>query len=153
MTEPNGKRAHPPGDVFKLLLAEVIEGVIELIAHFIAHHPAEADPTGLGQTLQSGGQIYPVAVDVGVLDDDIALVDADPELDPLLRWNGSVALHHPALHLDSTSDRIDNAGKFDQQAVAGGLDDATAVLFDFRIDQLAEVGLEPSVRSLLICAH
>jgi hypothetical protein len=34
----------------------------------------------------------------------------------------------------TTAHRIDDAGKLDQQAVAGGLDDAAAVLGDLRID-------------------
>ena len=48
-----------------------------------------------------------------------------------------IALGHPALHLGGAAQRVDDAGELDQQAVAGGLDDAAAVLGDLRVDQLA----------------
>ena len=36
-----------------------------------------------------------------------------------------IAVDHRPLHLDRAADRIDDAGKFYQQAVAGGLDNPT----------------------------
>ena len=51
--------------------------------------------------------------------------------------DAGVPLGHRLLHLDRAAHRIDDAGKFHQQAVAGGLDDAAVVLGDLRIDELA----------------
>ena len=51
--------------------------------------------------------------------------------------DAGVPLGHRPLHLDRAAHRIDDARELDQQAVAGGLDDAAAVLGDLRIDQLA----------------
>ena len=45
------------------------------------------------------------------------------------------------LHRDRAAHRIDDAGKLDKQAVAGGLDDAAVMLGDCRIDDLAPVRL------------
>ena len=61
---------------------------------------------------------------VVVLDDDIALVDADAKLDALVFRDGGVALGHAALHRGREGDRLDNAWKLYQHAVARGLDDA-----------------------------
>ena len=43
--------AHRPGDVLDLLLAQILEGEVELVAHLVAHHAADADAARLGQGL------------------------------------------------------------------------------------------------------
>ena len=64
-----------------------------------------------------------------------------------------VALGHRLLHLDRAAHRIDDAGELDQQAVAGGLDDAAVVLGDLRVDQLAAERFEPFERAFLVRPH
>jgi hypothetical protein len=44
---------------------------------------------------------------------------------------------------------VDDARKFRQQAVAGGLDDAAVMLGDLRIDELPAMRLEALERALL----
>ena len=58
-----------------------------------------------------------------------------------------------ALHLDRAAHRIDDAGELDQQAVAGGLDDAAAMLGDLGIDERLSTGLEPGERAFLVGTH
>jgi len=48
------------------------------------------------------------------------------------------------------SDRVDDAGEFDQKSVAGGLDEAALVIRDLRIDQLGAQGLETRERAFLV---
>jgi hypothetical protein len=49
--------------------------------------------------------------------------------------------------------RIDGAGKFHKHAIASGLDDATTMRGDLRVDQLAAMRLELFVRPFLVCTH
>ena len=56
----------------------------------------------------------------------------------------------PLLHLDRAAHRIDDAGKLDQQAVAGGLDDAAAVLGDLGVDELGADRLQRGERAFLV---
>ena len=72
-----------------------------------------------------------------LLDDHVAEIDADAKPDAPLVGHIGLAVDHPALHLDGAAHRVDDAGEFRQQAVAGVLDDAAAMLLDLRIDQLA----------------
>jgi hypothetical protein len=47
----------------------------------VAHRPGNADPAGLGERFQACRDIDAVAEDVAFLDNDVAEVDADAELD------------------------------------------------------------------------
>jgi hypothetical protein len=63
------------------------------------------------------------------------------------------AILHPLLHHDGTAHGIDNRCELDQHAVAGGLEDASAVLVDQRIDQFTPMALENGERPFLVRAH
>jgi hypothetical protein len=129
--------AHGSCDVLDLLLAEIIEGDVEPIAHLLVRRGAEADPARLSQRFEPGGNVDPVAKDVAILDDDVADIDAHAKFDaPLCRYCG-VAGDHLALHLDRTAYRVDDAGELDKEAVTGGLDDPAAVLLDTGIAEFA----------------
>ena len=128
----------------------VVECDIELVADMVVHRPRHADAAGLGQGFEPRRDVDPVAVDVVVVDDDVAEIDADAELQPPLRLDVGVALGHPALHLDSKAHRVDDAGELDQHAVAGGLDDAAAVLGDLGVAQFGPDPLERGERPLLV---
>jgi hypothetical protein len=112
--KPHSVHAQRAGDVFEALLAEIIEGGIDL-AHSVRMHPAgNADAAGLGQPFEPCGEVDPIAENVAVLDDDVALVDADAELDPLFGWHVRVPVRQRPLHLDGAAHRVDDAGKFHQ---------------------------------------
>src|SRR5260221_250486 len=79
---------------------------------------------GVGEGFEAAGDSDVIDVDVVGVDDDVAEIDAHAHLDAPVDRNVGVALGHAALHFDRAAHRIDNAGKLDQDAVAGGLDDA-----------------------------
>ena len=73
-----------------------------------------------------------------------------------MRLSVPAPVFHPGiacLHHDRAAHRIDDAGKFHQQAVARSLDEATAVLGDLRIEELAAQRFETFERAFLIHAH
>ena len=144
---------HRAGDVLDLLLAEIVERDIELVADFVAHDAADADAARFGETFEAGGEIDPVAENVAVLDDDVALVDADAEVDALVGRDAFVAFRHRALHLDRTAHRADDAGEFDQQPVAHRLDDAALMLLDPGVAEIAPDRAQGRERALLVPAH
>jgi hypothetical protein len=55
--------------------------------------------------------------------------------------------------LNGAAHRVDDARKFHQYSVAGGLDDAAAVLPDLGVDELAPMRLEALESALLVCTH
>ena len=153
--QSDAKGRDRPDDVLDGLLAEILERDVEPVADLdlVAHRARHADAARLGQLLQTRGHVHAVAEDVVVLEDHVAEVDADAELDPAGRRHVGVAPRHAALDLDRALHRVGNALELDQQAVAGGLDDAAPVLGDRRVDQLEPVGLEARERAGLVGLH
>jgi hypothetical protein len=107
----------------------------------------------IGQGLDPRGDIDPVAIEVVALDDHIAEIDADAQFDAALCAGIRAPLLHRLLHLDCAAHRIDDARKFHQHAVAGGLDDAAVVRGDLRIDELGAQRFEAFERPLLVRPH
>ena len=60
----------------------ILEAQVHLAFDVVVNGSGHADTTRIGQALQPGGHIDPVAVDVVALDDNVADVDADAELEP-----------------------------------------------------------------------
>src|SRR5215813_14731887 len=81
LRENSAISAHRPGDVLDLLLAHVLEGDGELVAHLISYHPADADAAWFRQAFKARCDVDPVAEDVVIVDDDVAEINADPEID------------------------------------------------------------------------
>src|SRR5262249_46989453 len=94
-----------------------------------------------------------VAIDVLVINDDIAHVETNSKLNtPLLR-NLDIALGHLPLNIDSTAHAVDDTGKLYKQAVARRLDNASTVLRDLGIDDRASMALERGQCAFFIQAH
>ena len=98
----------------------------------------QTDGAGLGDTLQSRGDINAVAHQVAVTFlDDVPDMNAYAELDALLRRKASVALDHAVLYLNGTTHSIDRATELDNRAIACPLDNAPVVHGDDGINQIA----------------
>jgi hypothetical protein len=136
-----------------LLLAQILKGKGQPVAHLVVDRVGDEHPAGIGQGFDPRGDVDAVAIEVVALDDHVAEVDADAQFDVVIRANARVSLGHRLLHRDRAAHRIDDTGELDQHAVAGGLDDAAMVLGDFRIDQLPPQRLEAFERAFLIHPH
>ena len=82
----------------------------------------ETKPAGRRQGLQPRRDIDAVAVERAVLDDDVADIDADAQLQPPPGRHGRVLARQPLLDRKGGLDGGDDAGELHQQAVAGGVD-------------------------------
>src|SRR5271157_2679168 len=80
----------------------------------------ETDRAGVGDALQPRRDVDTVAHQIAVrLLNDVAQVNADPELDASLRRQTGIALDHAVLHFDRAPHRVDDAAEFDERPVAG----------------------------------
>ena len=81
------------------------------------------------------GNIDAVTEDIVVVDNDVTQWMPMRNSIRLACGIVRVLLGHAALNFDGTSRCIDGAGKLDQHAVAGGLDDAAAMFGDCGVDK------------------
>ena len=72
-----------------------------------------ADAAGVGYPLKARGDIDAVAENIVVVNDDVADMDANAKFDALGFGHVHIAVRHAALNLDSATNRIHRAGKFD----------------------------------------
>ena len=155
---PQPGAAHPvnpyrPLDVLQRARANILEAGLDLAADVLVHPRRDANTAGIGQPFQPRRDIDAVAIDVVAVDDDIADIDADAEIDAAAGRNARIPVGHALLPFDRAAHRVDDAGEFDQQTVAGRLDDAAAMLGDLGVAQFAPDCFEPGERAFLVDAH
>ena len=121
------------GDVLELRRAEIGDREIEPPLDLAIGVLGQTDRAGLGDPLQSRGDVDAVAhqIAVGLLD-DVAEMNADAEFYAALGRQAGVALDEAVLHLDRAAHGVDHAAELDEAAVAGALDDATMMHGDGR---------------------
>jgi hypothetical protein len=140
---------HPPGahwlsDVFQPLGPHIVERSIDLSPNLALGVIGDADAARVGDTLQTSRNVYAVAENIVVLENDIAKMDANTELNSLVPRYGPIVLEHGALYLNGASHRSHRTSKFDQQSVACGFDDPPAMLSDDRVDDSFSDRLKPT---------
>src|SRR5262249_34824307 len=143
---------HRVRNVLHVLLASVPEDERHLVAHLLVGRARDANSTGLRDAFQPRRHVHAIPEDVVPVENNVAEVDADAELDSPLSGYRRVSLGHVALDIDGTTHRIHDAAELSQETVSSGFDDATAMLGDLGIDKRAQVVREPGMRALLIHA-
>src|SRR5262245_31928694 len=128
--------AYRARDVLQRVLAQVDERLPQLVAHLTPGVLRESDASGLRDALEPRRDVDGVAQQVAAIDDDIAQVYPDPERDAAVGGDLDIAPRHAALHVQRAAAGVDDARKLDENAVAGGLDDAAAMGRDRRLDEL-----------------
>ena len=105
------------------MLAHRLEAERDLGLGVVVDGAGDADFSGLGEPLETRGDVDPIAVDVALLDDHVADVDADAERDAPVLGQLRLALGDALLDRGGALDRIDHARELDQRAVAHELGD------------------------------
>ncbi|WP_442893329.1 hypothetical protein [Bradyrhizobium sp.] len=121
---------HWPCDVLELPFAYILEGDIEFAPNLPARVLRDAYATGLRQSLQARCHVHAIAENVTSINDDVADIDANAELDPLLIGYPGIAPGHSALNVESATHCVHDTDKPSQHPVPGVLDDPLAVFGD-----------------------
>ena len=125
------------GDILDAMAAERAVIEIELVSDVVVNGLRDADRAGLRERLEPGGDVDPVAKDVVAVDDHVAEIDANPQFQTALGRDRVVDRTRGPLHFDGAVQRVDDARKIRQQAVACGADDPSAMRRDQRVDSAA----------------
>src|SRR5262245_52067964 len=97
-------------DVLELLVALVLEHRVELATDLAHGIFGDTNRARLGDALQARRDVDAVAENIVLLDDDVADMYADAELDPPVLRQIGIARGHPALNCQCATHRIDDAG-------------------------------------------
>src|SRR5260370_22198550 len=117
------------------MLTDFLEGYMERFLGVLRNTSRNADAAWLRQSFQTCRHVHAVAEDVATIDDDVADIDPNAKLDPLLLRHVGVALHHATLDIKSTAHGVDRAAELSQHSVASVLDNASTVFADLGIDE------------------
>ncbi len=130
-------------------LAKILECQVELTGSIFLDSGRYADPAWVGQAFKPRRNVHTIAENVVILNYDIALVDSNTKFDAVFS-HVSIPLGHALLPFGCTAERIDDAGELNEKSVSGGLYQATSVLGDLGIDELAAKRSEPRERASFI---
>jgi hypothetical protein len=144
---------HGSGDVLHRPLAEIGEGVGQPVADLLVDRGGDADRARLGQALQPGGEVDAVAQDVLAVDHHVAEMDADPQLQPLVRGAPGLVPGDGALDLDRGLDGVCHRPELHEGTIAHQLDDPAAMAGDDGLEQRSAHSPEPGDRPPLVPAH
>ena len=73
-----------------------------------------------GNTLQTGGDVYAVTIDIAIVENEITEVQANAELHPIGEVGGSRVLGRCLLDLDGALHAIDGARELGNDAIPSG---------------------------------
>ena len=118
----------------------------------LVHRARHADAARLRQGLEARGGVHAIPEQIAALHHDVAGVHADAKLQSAIRGIARARLCQPLLRLDRALHGIHRARELGQHAIAGGVDDAAAVLGDDAVHDLPPLGQEAE-RADLIQSH
>jgi hypothetical protein len=98
-------------DIFDPLFSQILEREGYTVADLIANGARDADSAGFGERFQSRSDIDTVAENIAVLDDHIAEIDSNAELEALLIGYIGIALGHALLDFNGAARGLHRAGK------------------------------------------
>jgi hypothetical protein len=119
--------AQRPGDVFEALLADIGKLGLDLAPHLAKSVFGDADAARLGQAFEPCRDVDAIAKEIVAVEDHVAEIDPDAELDAAVGRIDGVAFRHRLLHRNGTAHRVDDAAEL-SPSVASGLDDAALML-------------------------
>ena len=140
------------GDILDAMVAKRAVVEIELVFDLLVNGLRDANGARLRERLEPGCDVDAVTENVIAVDDDVAEIDADAQLETALRRDGVVEGARSSLHLDGAVQRIDDAGEIRQQAVARRADDPPVMRRNQRVDGAAELA-QRLMGACFILAH
>ena len=113
---------------------EIVKRNRQLVADLVAHDCRDTDRAGLGEPLQAGGDVDPLAEEVVAVDHNIADMHADAEAHRLVASTAGIFRCDSSLRRDRAREGINGAGEIGDNAIAGGVKNPAAVGCDQPVD-------------------
>src|SRR5215472_4092055 len=144
--------SHRPYDVLQVLLPDVLKGKVELTRGILLHARRHANAARFSQAFEANCHVHAIPKDVAVLDYDVSHIDANSEIDTLVRRYRRIPFGHLSLYLSGTVQRIHYAAELGEKAVARRLDQPAVMRSDLRVDQFGLNCFEGLESARLVCS-
>src|ERR1700739_3276833 len=126
--------SHGICDVLDPAISERLISANKLVLDLLVDAARDEDLARVCDALKARGDIHAITVDVVLLDDDIAQIDADPIFDPLLLRERRIAPKHVLLDHDSAAHGLHGTVEYCKEPVAGRLDEAAMMFRNAGLD-------------------
>ena len=159
LSRPVGRRPldaeglYRPPDVLQRKTAEILEARLYPARYRVPHVARNHDAPGRRRALEPNGDVHAIAVQLAVVDNEVAEVEADAEHDGGIGRLIAIGVEHCLLDPDGGTQRLDRTGEFDHRAVAGQLDQPAPAMPDDGLDVLGTMRLQAKMRAAFIDAH
>jgi hypothetical protein len=80
-------------------------------------------------------------------------MDAHAQFYALILWHLGIAFRHSALNLNSVTRGIDDAGKFNENAIASAFDNTASMFSDLWFPKFASNCVDPRERAFFVGTH
>ncbi len=152
------ERLNGPFDVLERETPEVLERGLQPADDRIMDVPGNHDAACGGLRFQPRRHVHAIAIEIVAIDDQVAEVQSDPEHDGGVLGGGvlgliPIGLGHRLLELNGRAQGVHGAGKLDQSAIAGQLDQPPTVACQHRLETLFAMFPQASERAALVPAH
>jgi len=131
----NAPNAYRFGDVPQHPRTHIVVVETDLGANLPASIIGNVDAARFRDSFDTHGNIDRVTKDIIAFYDNITDVNADTKFDPFVLRHIYILFGHATLDFVCTSHRINHAGELNERAVTGILDNASAILGDFGIEE------------------
>ena len=145
--------AHRIGNVLDLAVTERLVSANQLMLYLFVNAAGDIDLTRVGNAFESRSNIDAVAINVVCFDDDVAKIDANSILDPVVLGQRCVAANQILLDDDAAPDGFDGTVENCDEAVACGLNKLAVVFFDAGFDEVTLDPLDAIMRAFLVDLH
>ena len=112
LLERDAVSPHWPGDVLEVLITEIGEQGLHPTIHLLMNDIRNADAARLRNAFKARRYVDSIAKDIVAINDNVANIDANTELDLLARRHFGISFRHRALNVDGATNRIDCTCKF-----------------------------------------
>jgi hypothetical protein len=134
--------ANRPRDVLENLLSCVDKVGCHLASNLPPSVLRNRDAARFSNSLDQCCDVDAISQDVLTLNDDVADVDAYPELDRICLGPTGIVFSKLSLNLDGAGDSIHGAGELHQRPVTHNLDDPSCMGSNHRINEPAPQGIQ-----------
>src|SRR5467141_3433252 len=141
------------GDILDFAISEQLISANQLVLDLLVNGARDVNLAGLGNALETRSDIDAIAINVGCFDDDVAKIDTNPILDPMMPGQRCITPHHVLLDDDAAPHGFDRTVEDGNKTVAGGFDESSVVPCNAGLDQAALDPLDAAVRSFFIDFH